>query len=305
LRPALGRRLRLATRPARHTLAFASVRTLVAALRLLPLPAALSLGAALGRLAAIALPGVRAATQARLNATRAALGGCAPTAATHLADLGRRVAEFANAERLLRLNAVRVPPETRALLTPSPRGLLVAAGHLDNWELMAAALARAGQDVRAVVAAPRAGPLSRWLLSERARLGVTSLPPGGGARAARAALASGAGVGLLVDLATHERSRVVDFLGRSTRAALTLERLARSTGAPVVFIWPAREAGAVVIRAEAVGFDPAAPEGALTQALARRIEARIVAAPERWLWVHDRWRSESMREARRATVPPT
>jgi KDO2-lipid IV(A) lauroyltransferase len=170
---------------------------------------------------------------------------------------------------------------------------------------MAAALARAWKDVRAVVAAPRAGPLSRWLLSERARLGVTSLPPGGGARAARAALASGAGVGLLVDLATHERSIVVDFLGRSTRAALTLERLARSTGAPVVFIWPAREAGAVVIRAEAVGFDPAAPEGALTQALARRIEARIVAAPERWLWVHDRWRSESMREARRATVPPT
>ena len=305
MRPALGRRLRVATRPARHALAFAGVRALVAALRLLPLPAALSLGAALGRLAAIALPGVRGALQERLNATRAALGGRTPTAAAHLADLGRRVAEFANADRLLGLNAVRVPPETRALLTPSPRGLLVAAGHLDNWELMAAALARAGHNVRAVVAAPRAGPLSRWLLSERARLGVTSLPPGGGARAAREALASGAGMGLLVDLATHERSIVVDFLGRPTRAALTLERLARSTGAPVVFIWPAREAGGLTVHADAVEFDPAAPEGALTQALARRIEARIVAAPERWLWVHDRWPSESMPEARRATVPPT
>lgn len=303
MRPALGRRLRRSTRPARHALAFAVVRALVAALRLLPLTAAPSLGAALGRLAAIALPGVRGAVQQRLNATRGALGGRTPTAAAHLADLGRRVAEFANADRLLGLNAVRVPPETRTLLTPSPRGLLVAAGHLDNWELMAAALARAGHEVRTVVAAPRAGPLSRWLLSERARLGVTSLPPGGGARAARAALASGDGVGLLVDLATHERSISVDFLGRPTRAALTLERLARSTGAPVVFIWPAREAGGLTVHAEAVEFDPTSPTGSLTQALAHRIQDRIAAAPERWLWVHDRWPSESIPDARRVTVP--
>jgi len=303
LKPRCARRLRLATRPARHALAYAAVRALVALLRVLPLSLALAAGEGLGRLAAAALPRLRAATQARMDATRAALGGRAPAAAAHWADLGRRVAELANADRLLSLDAVRVPAETRALLTPSSRGLLVAAGHLDNWELMAAALARAGHEVRTVVAAPRVGPLSRWLLSERARLGIRSLTPGGGARAAHAALLAGGGVGLLVDLATHERSIAVDFLGRPTRAALTLERLARATGAPVVFVWPIRDGRGLTVHAEPVDFDPASPLGALTQALAHRITARIAAAPERWLWVHDRWPSERHLDARHANVP--
>lgn len=94
---------------------------------------------------------------------------------------------------------------------------------------------------------------------------------------------------MLVDLATRERARTLDFLGRPTRVSETLERLARTTGAAVVFVWPERAGGRVRVRA--VQVEATAGEGRLTEAVAALVEARIREAPEAWLWIHDRWRA--------------
>ena len=284
------RSLRRLTRPTRHALALAGVRTLAWVLRRLPLNAALRLGGLLGRGVAVVARRTRVDVIQRMRDTPGLPADPVRLARAHFEDLGRRIAEFVNAQRVLDRGDWEVPSETssllRALGRPS-RGVLVAAAHLDNWELLAAALARAGHDTHTLAATPRAGPVSRWLFESRARLGVHAHPPGGGARAARRRLDEGRPMAMLVDLATRERARTLDFLGRPTRVSETLERLAHATGAAVVFVWPERAGARVQVRA--VHVEATAGEGRLTEALTALVEARIRQAPEAWLWIHDRW----------------
>jgi KDO2-lipid IV(A) lauroyltransferase len=256
----------------------------------MPLDAALLLGSLVGCGVALVARRARVDVLRRLRDTPGLPTDSARLAREHFEDLGRRIAEFVNAERLLARGDWEVPSETSCLLhgLARPRcGVLVAAAHLDNWELLAAALARAGHDTHTLAATPRAGPVSRWLFESRARLGVYAHPPGGGARAARRRLDEGRPIAMLVDLATRERARTVDFLGRPTRVSETLERLAQATGAAVVFVWPERAGARVQVRAVQVEATPG--EGRLTEALTALVEARILRAPEAWLWIHDRW----------------
>ncbi len=286
-RPSVRRRLRAATRPARHTLAYVALRAFVAALRLLPLHAALAAGAGLGRLAGLFARRDTALMRANLVHLEAP-----PTPGACWADLGRRLAELALADRVLPRFDVDATPLRAALA--EGRGVVVATCHLGHWELMGAALARAGVEVRAVAARPRPGPLHRWLAAERRRLGVVALPPGGGARAAVAALRHGAAVALFVDQSTGERGRDVPFFGCEAPTPATAERLLALTGARLLFAWTRREPdGRHLVR-----FEPL-PTPTL-EALTARVEALVRRDPAQWVWLHDRWRARAHRCRRRA-----
>jgi KDO2-lipid IV(A) lauroyltransferase len=285
-RPA-ARRLRVLTRPARHALAYAALRAFVAVLRLLPLRVALAAGAGLGRLAGLFARRDTALMRANLAHVEdpPAVGAC-------WADLGRRLAELALADRVLARFDVDAAPLRAALA--EGRGVLVATCHLGHWELMGAALARAGVAVRSVAARPRPGPLHRWLDAERRRLGVVALPPGGGARATVAALRGGHAVALFVDQATGERGRVVPFFGCGAPTPATFERLLAATGARPLLAWTRREPdGRHVVRFEPVA-DPR------LEALTARVEALVRRAPAQWVWLHDRWRAGAHGCSRRA-----
>ncbi|MEZ4433146.1 MAG: lysophospholipid acyltransferase family protein [bacterium] len=274
--------LRRFTRPARHALAYAALRLLVAILRRLPLDAALATGGALGRLIGALARRERRRMAARINRAL----GAPPAPGDCFADLGRRFVEFACAERLLDrcvlgATGVAVFDAARA----RGRGVLLATAHLGNWELMAAALAARGYAVHAVAARPRSGPLHRWLARRRAALGVTVHPPGGGARAIVDRLRRGEAAAIFIDQATRERGRPIGFFGRPAPTPTTFARLLALTGATPLWLWSVRGAdGRHHIRVEALpGDDPLA-------AATARLEAAVRAQPAQWVWLHDRWR---------------
>ncbi|MCB9548636.1 MAG: lysophospholipid acyltransferase family protein [Myxococcales bacterium] len=273
-------RLRRRTRPLRHGIALVFLRGFAGLLRTLPLPWALGLGAGTGRLI-----GLLARRDRRRVAEALALSLAEPPPVGDcFADLGRRVAAWVNAARVLptwRVDAAALACWEAA--RAEGRGVLVATAHLGNWELLGAALARAGVPVVAVGARSQGGPLYRWLARERAALGLRVLGPGGGAREARARLAAGETVAFFVDQATRERSRLVPFFGRPAPVPLTVERLQAATGAPVLFVWSAPDGAGTTIHAERL------PADRPLDAATARLEGLIRADPRRWVWLHARW----------------
>lgn len=287
--------LRRLTRPARHAVAFGGLRLLVGALRRLPVDTALAAGETLGRF----IGRFARAERRRLMARLAHALPEPPSPDACFADLGRRFAEFACADRLL--DRVELAAEDVARFEAARalgRGVLVATAHLGNWELLAAALAARGHPVHAIAARARRGPLHRWLARHRAALGVVVHAPGseGRAEVARAVVAravvarlrGGEAVAIFVDQATAERGRPVPFFGRPAPTPVTFERLLARTGAAPLLVWSARGPdGRHRIRVEALDAGP--PLDAVTA----RIEALVRAHPAQWVWLHDRWRDEA------------
>jgi KDO2-lipid IV(A) lauroyltransferase len=267
--------LRRLTRPARHALAYVALRLLVFVLRRLPVDLACGVGAGLGRVI-----GVFARGETRRMSRRLERAGLAVPPGACWADLGRRFVELALADAVLPRFDVDTAPLDAALA--AGRGALVATAHLGNWELMGAALARHGVDVRSIAARPRPGPLSRWLDAERRRLRVRTLPPGGGARATAARLREGGAVALFIDQATGERSRPLPFFGRPAPTPRTAERLRARTGAPLLLAWTRRDPTGRHV----VCFEPVTDLEAATA----RLETLIRQTPAQWVWIHDRWR---------------
>jgi lauroyl/myristoyl acyltransferase len=282
--------LRRATRPARHALAYGALRILAGALRLLPLAGARALGALVGRVAGW---GARADSRR----TRAALSmlDAPPTVGACWADLGRRAAELACADRALAL--VDFTPQAEALLRAPPAGpILVATAHLGHWELLAGALAARLGEVHAVAARAQTGPLHRWLARTRARLGVRVYGPGG-SRAVLRHLRGGGAAALFVDQNTGERGRHIDFLGRPAPTPATFERLLRLSGATPLFAWCALGPdGRYAAHLEPV------PSADALDALTARLDALVRAHPTQWVWLHARWRARPARSGRR--TPP-
>ncbi len=274
--------IRRLTRPARHGLAAVALRLLFGLLRLLPVTTARRLGAALGRGIGLVARRERRAMADRLGQ---ALGSHAPPVGACWASLGRRAVEFALADRML--DRVTLAPEavaTFAAARAEGRGVLLATAHLGNWELMAAALAARGFAVHAVAAAPRSGPLHRWLAAHRARLGVSVIAPGGGARTLVERLRAGQAAALFVDQATGRRCRDLPVFGRPAPTPTTFPRLLALTGARPLFIHAERRGtGYQVVLEPVVGADPLA-------AVTARIEAAVRRDPAEWVWLHDRWR---------------
>ena len=106
---------------------------------------------------------------------------------------------------------------------------------------------------------------------------------------------------LVADQRAHSRNAYITrFFGRPTAFVRGPERLARSLGAPVVYVEMRRiERGRYDVHLEWLCEDPSATrDGEITERFARRLEQQIRKAPDDWLWLHRRWRD---RRAERAS----
>lgn len=164
----------------------------------------------------------------------------APTGAARLgrAPLPQRapVPARRRGPRRARRRRRKIPPSTREILRPSPRGTVVATGHLGNWELLGSALASLGHETFAVVRRTRNAAVADRVTALRRALGFAEIPRGPySALQCVRALRRGALVGLLCDQASDQASADVAFLGRPAATALGPATLARRTGARLVF----------------------------------------------------------------------
>ena len=171
-------------------------------------------------------------------------------------------------------------------------GTVWVSGHVGNWELPAAWAASRGARVHALVAPIHYPGLDAWVKRLRSRHGVLPLPPGRrGLRAAVEVLQEGGHVALLVDQHLRGRGTWVSFLGSPAWTTTAAARLARSADVPLGVVSCAREPGGRArIRFGPLLESPGDPDQTTAEVTAI-IERAVLAHPEQWVWMHDRWGS--------------
>ena len=180
----------------------------------------------------------------------------------------------------------------------SGRGVFFSTPHLGNWEWAALVTGALGFPVT-IVARPLDNPLlDARLTAMREKAGCRIVSRRDAARTLLKTLRSGGLVGILAD----QRARppdgiVVPFFGRPALTTTSIARLAGKTGAlflPVVClrIAPGRYR---LVYSEPVDVNvlPARERGVekLTALITALVEQQVRAAPEQWLWLHDRWKT--------------
>lgn len=178
-------------------------------------------------------------------------------------------------------------------------GVILAAGHIGNWELLAASIPARGLPVAAVAARMKNPLVDRWISDVRSTYGIKLISRGKqSARHILRSLGNNHCVILLIDQDARKYGVFAPFLGQqaSTRTgAVTLAQRARCPIIPVT-IRPEKETRHVVT------FHPpiepperGAPERAIVETLRRihiELEGCIMNDPSLWFWPHRRFKTQ-------------
>lgn len=174
------------------------------------------------------------------------------------------------------------------------RGLIVLSPHLGAWELAGLYLSTRGPTTTLYKPQPLGDDLVR---QARARGGAELVPTDQtGIRRLLQALRRGEYLGILPDQEpkADKGSVFAPFFGVPALTMLLVNRLARKTGAPVVFLFarrlPKAEGFALYCLPAPEGVDAADDERAAL-ALNQGVEACIRVCPEQYLWSYKRFRS--------------
>lgn len=294
----------------RGALTYAAFRVGLALAPRVPGPVLDRLAAWAGELVYQVAAGPRRAVLANLRPALETARGMPPDRGT-LARTARGVFRQSayNYVSLLRLPALdaatirrRVPVEGWSELErglQAGRGVILVSAHLGDFSLGMQVLAARGQGVIAPVEVIRPPALFRLVRQLRASQGLTVLPLGPSAlRAMLRALRANGVIALLADRDLSGHGLPVPFMGRLVRLPTGPIDLALRTGAAVLpaFCW--REpSGRTPIRAGPLLDWPRTGDAAQDRlagvtALARRLEAAIVAHPDQWVVFEAVWRPE-------------
>jgi KDO2-lipid IV(A) lauroyltransferase len=173
------------------------------------------------------------------------------------------------------------------------KGVLIATGHIGNWELSAFAHAILTEPMNVVVR-PLDDPAIDAVVEKRRRLsGNRTIPKKEAARGILRSLANNQADGILVDQNTSLQEGIfIDFFGRAACTGKAFARIAHRTGAAVIpgyAIWSEEE------RKHVLYFEPevemTGDDVADTQNIHARLEAVIRRYPDQWLWIHRRWKT--------------
>jgi len=186
----------------------------------------------------------------------------------------------------------------------SPKGALIVAGHIGNWEGLPRILPRIGfGPLYGIGKPPKSRPLSREIQRSRERYGIRLLPRRGAIASIGKILASGSNVVLLLDQRARVKPVLAPFLGRPARCDRTAGIILRRFDVPALMCSCIRTADPLHYRvgfhgilrpADLKGHDRGkSGEGVAEMAATwvnREVEQQIQAWPEQYFWLHDRYR---------------
>jgi KDO2-lipid IV(A) lauroyltransferase len=189
--------------------------------------------------------------------------------------------------------------EATATLATAKPPFLGLTGHLGSWEVAAVAMAQAFGRAHGIARVSRNPLLQRWILANRERGGLVIHPRRGGVRGLARALAAGE-VGLqAVDQNQRLRGVFVPFFGQLASCERAAVSLALRFGYPVVFGTALRVGRGFRFRFVLRGpvqldttGDRAADLRAGVLRVNQEIEQLVRLAPEQYLWIHDRYRTQ-------------
>jgi KDO2-lipid IV(A) lauroyltransferase len=176
------------------------------------------------------------------------------------------------------------------------KGVIVAVPHLGNWELHAHYLSKIAP-FTALYRPPRQQELEEIIRDGRSRTGARLVPTNAqGVKALYGALKAGEIVAILPDQQPKSKEKsagvFAPFFGEPALTMVLLNRLARKTGAAVVFSYPERLPGGAGFRMHWLeapeDIDHKDPEVAAA-ALNRGVEACVRECPDQYQWSYKRF----------------
>jgi KDO2-lipid IV(A) lauroyltransferase len=299
----------------------AVLRAIARTLMLLPLSAALAIGAAVGRLGwALSAKTRRQVRESLATAfpERAASERDAMGRAS-LVHLGMVAGEVISMRRWARRvdEYVEMSPEHVALAERAKargKGVVLVMAHIGNWELTSRAAPHL-QPCAAIAKRSWDRKIDELSYRFRAEHGVETFwreDPDTGRKMLRL-LKQGGTLGILTDQDTNVQSVFVPFFGRLAATPRAAADLALRFGATVLVCTlhrrgPRRGDGHRLELTE-IPYDPEPADREaevvrLTAACTAAQEAAIRRHPEEWVWMHARWKTRPADEVRQATTVP-
>ncbi len=288
-----------------HWLEYLAIRGAVTVLRVLGWRAASQVGAWLGRFAYWPV-GIRRSVVRRHIAS--AFPDFSPrqisqTAIAAYESLGRTSIETAvlagtSPERIINMVTETVGWDLLESALAQGKGVILATGHLGNWELGGAYFAARGIPVGAITRR-MANPLfDRYLRATRASVGVEVIHDAVAVRRVPRALGEGKLIAFLCDQdGIGLASTYVPFFGRPARTPRGPGVFALRLGTPVLFACCVRKPdGTYRIAFESVPVQTTgsreADVDAVVAAFTRQLEADVRRTPGQYFWHHRRWKRQ-------------
>ncbi len=281
-------------------LEYIAFRSLVGGLRLMPFPVARQLLMGAGKFTGQVLQIRRKVVRQQLQWIYPLEDSVVLESLTNLiyTHLGLTVAEVfcGNSETLI--EAVKVTPgwEHVDQALALGRGAIVATGHIGNFELGGACLARRYR-LLDVVKTQRNAPFDRYIQGLRHQRGIETVPMQRSGRRVLKHLRSGGLVSLLLDQDAGNQGLTTSFLGRPASTWPGVARFSIRTGCPVLPMALIRLADG---RHELKISPPLVPDGlserpeevqCYLEKISAAVEVFIQDHREQWFWVHRRWKS--------------
>jgi KDO2-lipid IV(A) lauroyltransferase len=288
-----------------HYVQYYALRAAVAALDLLSMRRAGTIGARIGALGYRPLGIRRAVVERQVRAAFPELSEreVLRIARASYAHLGRTSIEAA-------LLSARSPAQVRAMFErvenvdvldaarAEGKGVLFVTGHLGNWELGGAFVAASGVPLEAVARGMENPLFDRYITRTRHDLGMRIIHDADAVRRVPRAMREGKGVAMLVDQgAAGLASTWVPFFGRYAKTPRGPAVFALRLGAPVVFATALRQpSGRDVMYYERVPVRPTGDREAdvdrIVADYTSTLERWIRRAPEQYFWHHRRWKHQ-------------
>ena len=201
-----------------------------------------------------------------------------------------------------KLRALQGPSKPHS--TIEGKSLILVTGHYGSFELMGHVLACLGLDVAAVMRPLDNVYLNRFVVQSRRTHGLTLLDKKGAMYRARNLLAGGSLLAFIADQDAGRKGIFVGFFGQPASTYKSIGLLAMTTQSPIVVGYTRR-------RGNGAQYDVAVqrvihphewadkddPLTWITQTFTSAMEAFIRVAPEQYLWIHRRWKSQPRRTA--------
>ena len=286
----------------RHRLEYTAVRSVIQAVRLLPMRGVLAIGSVLGFAfytfdrahRRLAIQNLQAAFPLR------SAEECRHIARGMFSHFGRLLTvllKFTTMRPDQMLARVEFEGEERVIAAHAEgRGVLLFTGHFGFWEINALVHALRLRPM-SVLARPLDNPLLHELLeSARRRTGNSVIYRQGALRRVFRALSENQAVAILIDQHILTTDAVyVDFFNRPAATTSALAAIALRTGAPVLPAFALPQPGGRFRMVYEHPIQPPREEDAdairaFTQRCTDVLEMYVRRYPELWLWMHRRWR---------------
>jgi len=290
--------------PFRHKLEYICVRLIIAVIIITPL----SIAVCLLRLLAFIFWMIDKRHRLRVEEQIKMALGCDEMTAKRIGknvyrSLAAMIAELPRLRNLTREKVKKIIDTNNALpkiqkILNEGNGLICATGHISNWELCGMAGVLLGFS-KGAIARPLDNPyINHYVREFRESCGQEIWDKKGALVNVVRTLKQKSGFGILTDQDAGKRGIFVDFFGKPASTIPTVAELSIRQNAPIMVIWIKR---IKPMQFELIASDVIRPNHEEDQkketvriltAVNQCLEKAIREAPEQWLWMHRRWKTQ-------------